>query len=247
MKKFLMLTVLTLATSMIAQQANASTLVRVSQESSIGAGDFDNNILGFIDPFNTTKTAKNYYKYEDASFNGPAPTLVKDQSHLFLVDAADGLSLFVVHNKPHPGFSNEEHGSANMRFDLSGDTADLKLVDDDISDKAERSDGGTTFTSKHNWNRFRTDGLVIGSLDNDWEMLVQFTAASTGLTSWLADSSSGASVPLEIETGRRVRLDFAPSPPISVPEPSSILGLLAFGTFGVSSLLKHKQQQKVLN
>ncbi|MCL1473358.1 DUF3466 family protein [Argonema antarcticum] len=33
----------------------------------------------------------------------------------------------------------------------------------------------------------------------------------------------------------------------SVPEPSSTLGLLAFGTFGVASLLKRKQQEKVLN
>lgn len=36
-------------------------------------------------------------------------------------------------------------------------------------------------------------------------------------------------------------------PAKSVPEPSSTLGLLAFGTFGASSLLKRKQQQKVLN
>ncbi|MFB2838045.1 PEP-CTERM sorting domain-containing protein [Floridanema evergladense] len=37
------------------------------------------------------------------------------------------------------------------------------------------------------------------------------------------------------------------SPSKSVPEPTSALGLLAFGTFGAASLLKHKQQQKVLN
>ncbi|MCL1473359.1 hypothetical protein LAY57_22245 [Argonema antarcticum A004/B2] len=35
--------------------------------------------------------------------------------------------------------------------------------------------------------------------------------------------------------------------PTSVTEPSSMLGLLAFGTFGAASLLKRKQQQKVLN
>ncbi|XWK88099.1 MAG: PKD domain-containing protein [Phormidium sp.] len=33
----------------------------------------------------------------------------------------------------------------------------------------------------------------------------------------------------------------------AVPEPSSVLGFLAFGAFGISSLLKRKQQQKVLN
>lgn len=247
MKKFLILAVLTLATSMIAQQANASVLVRVSQESTIGAGDFDNKILGFIDPFGTTKTAKDFYQYNIPtadSFNGPAPTLVADQSHLFLVDADDGLSLFVVHDKPRQGIRGIG-GSAKMRFDLSGDTANLKLVDD--RGEAESLNGGTTFTSNHAWDRLRTDGLVIGSLDNAWKMLVQFTTAPTGLTSWLAYSSWGSPISLDIETGRRVRLDFAPSPPTSIPEPSSTLGLLAFSTLGVSFLLKRKQQQKVFN
>ncbi|HEY9850785.1 MAG TPA: PEP-CTERM sorting domain-containing protein [Leptolyngbyaceae cyanobacterium] len=36
-------------------------------------------------------------------------------------------------------------------------------------------------------------------------------------------------------------------PKTSVPEPASTLALLALGAFGVGSLLKHKQQQKVLN
>ncbi len=35
--------------------------------------------------------------------------------------------------------------------------------------------------------------------------------------------------------------------PATVPEPSTMLGLLAFGTFGAASQLKRKQQQKVLN
>jgi len=30
----------------------------------------------------------------------------------------------------------------------------------------------------------------------------------------------------------------------SVPEPGSIIGLLAFGAFGANTLLKRKQQQK---
>ncbi|MFB2982773.1 LamG-like jellyroll fold domain-containing protein [Microseira sp. BLCC-F43] len=38
-----------------------------------------------------------------------------------------------------------------------------------------------------------------------------------------------------------------PQEPTRVPEPASVLGLLAFGTFGATSLLKRKQQQKVLN
>ncbi|MGA9382345.1 MAG: PEP-CTERM sorting domain-containing protein, partial [Phormidium sp.] len=38
-----------------------------------------------------------------------------------------------------------------------------------------------------------------------------------------------------------------PTSPTSVPEPISTLGLLAFGIFGATSVLKRKQQQKVLN
>ena len=35
--------------------------------------------------------------------------------------------------------------------------------------------------------------------------------------------------------------------PTSIPEPSSAMGLLAFGAFGAASLLKRKRQQKVLH
>ncbi|HAZ48330.1 MAG TPA: hypothetical protein DDW76_31665 [Cyanobacteria bacterium UBA11369] len=38
-----------------------------------------------------------------------------------------------------------------------------------------------------------------------------------------------------------------PEEPTRVPEPSSTLGLLAFGAFAVGLLLKRKQQQKVLD
>lgn len=218
--------------------------IRVSQESSPGKGDFDANILGIINPFITKKTAVGYYEYntdDEASFNGSAPTLISNQSRFFLVDAKDGMSLFVVHDKPE----DRSGGSAKMRFDLLGDTASLKLVDD--KGEAQALDGGTAFTSNHNWSPCCTDGLVIGSLDNTWEMLLQFTATPTGLNSWLAYSSSGSTIPLQIETSRRVRLDIAPAPVTSVPEPGSMFGLLTFGAFGTGALLKRKQQQKALD
>ncbi len=43
------------------------------------------------------------------------------------------------------------------------------------------------------------------------------------------------------------KADIDPQPPKSVPEPASVFGLLAFGAFGVGSLLKRKQQQKALD
>ncbi|WP_413280380.1 PEP-CTERM sorting domain-containing protein [Floridanema evergladense] len=160
--------------------------------------------------------------------------------------AADGLSLFVVHDKP----KNGNGGSAKMRFDLMGDTASIKVVDDADSDQVQTLSGGTVFTSNHAWSPCCTDGLAIGSLENAWEMLVKFTAAPTGLNSWQAYSSSTLStIPLAMQVGKRVRLDIVPpSPdPTSVPEPSSALSLLTISIFGATSLLKRKQQQKVLN
>jgi Thrombospondin C-terminal region/Alpha/beta hydrolase of unknown function (DUF1400) len=43
------------------------------------------------------------------------------------------------------------------------------------------------------------------------------------------------------------KADIDPQPPKSVPEPASVFSLLAFGAFGVSFLLKRKQQQKALD
>ena len=43
--------------------AQGCDYIRVSQESSPGAGDFDDNILGYIKTFQTTDTAEAYYAY----------------------------------------------------------------------------------------------------------------------------------------------------------------------------------------
>jgi hypothetical protein len=37
--------------------AARADVIRVSQESSPGAGDFDNHVLGFLTPFTTSQTA----------------------------------------------------------------------------------------------------------------------------------------------------------------------------------------------
>ena len=50
--------------------------IRVSQESSPGAGDFDANILGYISPYVTSSTTAGYCQYnipDTAFFNGPVP------------------------------------------------------------------------------------------------------------------------------------------------------------------------------
>ena len=84
--------------------AQAQT-IRVSQESAPGLADFDANVLGTIQPFTTTGTAADFYDYGGVSGNADsygnangASILSVDTSHLFLVSASDGLSLFIVHD-----------------------------------------------------------------------------------------------------------------------------------------------------
>ncbi|MBD2742599.1 hypothetical protein [Coleofasciculus sp. FACHB-1120] len=207
-----------------APQAEAATMLKVAQESKPGLGDFDSNILGFIEAFGTIKTAANYYHYSKgyiASFNNPALSLTVKQSHLFFVDAIDGLSLFIVHSKP----GNLTGGAAKMSFNLLGDTAELKIVDD--LGEATANSTGTVFTSNQGWGSCCTDGLAIGSLDNNWEMSVQFTAPPKELNSWQVYSSSTSSkISLSMQTGRRVKLK---ATPVSTPEPSSMTSLVFAG------------------
>jgi hypothetical protein len=181
--------------------------IRVSQESSPGAGDFDANILGYVSPYVTANTTAGYYQYGTpygASFNGPAPALTSDRSHLFLADTADGVSLFVVHDKPVDG----NGGTAAMNWTLVGDTAGV-LVEDDPTETVIVV-GGTTFTSSHTWSPCCTDGMAFGSLDGGWSMIGAFTnaIASTGMDAWHVYASDNSSIPLALETNRRVQLDY---------------------------------------
>jgi hypothetical protein len=182
--------------------------IRVSQESSAGAGDFDANILGFIDPFIIGLTTATFYQYgvpNGASYNGElngGPNPVSSLSQVFLVDAADGLSLVVVHDNPNDGTG----GSTQTRWNLSGDTA-AQLQADDPGEPLAVSSGGTQFDSTKNWAPCCTDGYAIGSLDGGWAMFGQFLALPAGIDQWAAVSSDGGSIILELEVARRVRLD----------------------------------------
>ncbi|HIE31699.1 MAG TPA: tandem-95 repeat protein [Methanosarcinales archaeon] len=182
--------------------------VRVSQESSPGAGDFDANILGYVSPYATNLSTSGYYQYGTpygASFNGPAPTLTSDRSHLFLADTTDGLSLFVVHDKPVDGSG----GNTTMHWTLAGDTAGV-LALDDPGESVTVSGGGTIFDSRHRWWPCCTDGMAFGSLDGAWTMIGEFTnaIAETGMDEWRMHSSDNSSIALSFETNRRVRLDY---------------------------------------
>lgn len=239
------------AENTVQTSAIAASLVRVSQESAPGMGDFDDNVLGFIEAFSSSETIKDTYNYnrDNSSFQGPL-ALTSNVSHLFLAEATDGLGLFSVHDKPRP---DNQDGQAQMQFNLLGDTASILVKDEpeslDLDDRYTVNDSGTAFTIQQRWGECCTDGFAIGYLDGDWTMFAQFTTAPNGLDSWLAFSAASSESPIElvIDPGRRVRLDFPDEeqPPVSVPEHSSAFSLLAFGLVGAGWRLKRKLQGNV--
>lgn len=238
---------ISIATSLTAVPATAAGLYRISQESAAGRDDFDDNILGFIDPFNTSGTIADFYNYGKSDkpyFRGPV-SLSSDTSHLFLVQASNGLGLFSVHDQQGDGSG----GTADMKFDLIGDTASF-LVKDDPASSADKyiTNDNRTFTTNNLWGKGPTDGVAIGSLDGEWTMFSQFTALGSNaggeLTSWKALSGTGSSLSLALNTGQRVRIDRAPDiadPPVTdVPEPTIVVGLLAVAMGG--SIVKRRDR-----
>ena len=67
----------------------------------------------------------------------------------------------------------------------------------------------TSFTANHQWGPPRTDGSVIGALDGNWTMDVQFiTALPTNINAWTVLGANATTVPNPvIAVGLRVRLD----------------------------------------
>jgi hypothetical protein len=209
MRRFTFYLVVLVAVAALTGLADAAP-VQVSQESSPGAGDFDDNVLGYIDPYVTGLTAAEFYKYNTphaASYNGElngGPDPVSSLTQLFMVESSEGLSLFVVHDKPLDGSG----GITAMQWDLVGDTA-AYLVGDDTGEGL--GGGGTTFTTSHLWYDCCTDGFVIGTLEGGWSMFGAFTTAPTGITEWAAIDNDGtmialSGVPTTPEQGQRVRL-----------------------------------------
>ena len=210
-----LIVVAVVAVALLASAASAVVEIRVSQESSAGAGDFSSHVLGTINAGEySTGTAADYYAYgatTDYSFNGPWPTpLVNDRTHVFFVNASDGLSLFVVHDDT----VGSNGGTAAMKFVLSGDAngAGWKAQDDPPTSESYTINGNT-FTTSHGWGADYTDGFAIGSLDGTgWSMLGEFTAAPTGITSLAAYSDGSSTIGLNMATGRRVKYEIVPEP-----------------------------------
>jgi hypothetical protein len=197
-------------------QVIGTTTYRLAQESEAGAGDFDGNVLGFLEPYETTLSAEGFYRYAlgfDASFNGPTLELTDDRSHLLLANNTDGLSLVVVHDRPQDG----DGGNADTRYEVSGDSDGLviSVMDDptNIGDSYTGNPGDSTFTAVHAWSACCTDGLALTGLSDEWSITMEFTSQVTGLDTWAAYSPGQAPVMMDLVTGRRIRIDLVAQPP----------------------------------
>jgi hypothetical protein len=196
--------------------------VRVSNETSPGAGDFDSNVLGFIEALNTDGSVASFYRYNCGRYGNTAPVLTPNASHLFFVNGSDGVALFVVHHAPNrntPQFSGWG-GSVKNRFELSGGTASILVLDDGgtyycddqppdtRATETFSSEGGTVFATDMYWPNSNTDGTVIGTLPVGFTILGQFTAPPRGLDGgWKIISADGTVYSLKIAPGQRIRLD----------------------------------------
>ncbi len=208
--------------------ANA-LLIRVSQESAAGVGDFDANVLGSIEAYSTPLSIADFYQYNvpnGASYNGElngGPNPISSLAQNFFVMASDGLNLVTVYDNPNDGSG----GSVRMSWNLSGDTAAF-TVGDDPGEGIMVSDGGTRFDTVHNWLACCTDGFSIGSLEGDWTMLGAFDMLPTGITDWAATSYDSSLISLTMAPNQRVRFDVE-----LVSEPA-ILALFGIGLIAIA-------------
>ncbi|MCP4984337.1 MAG: PEP-CTERM sorting domain-containing protein [Gammaproteobacteria bacterium] len=219
--------------------AAQSALIRVSQESTAGAGDFDANVLGLIESFSFPGLSiADFYDYgtpAGASYNGDlngGPTPVSSMTQGFFVEASDGLHYVVVHDNPSDGSG----GSTEMTDLLvggAGGSAGFSVLDDPsetgtVTDLA----GDRKFETSHNWVSCCTDGYAIGDLGPSFLMFAMFDMVPTGINAWQATSSTpGENIALALVSGREVRFDLNPIP---VPAAIWLFGTALVGFVGMS-------------
>lgn len=227
--------IILLSISFVAQSA----IIRVSQEATAGAGDF--NILGSISTFDGAGLSSvEYYQYgtpQGASYNGeehggPAP--VSDTTINFFAITDDGLTFYNVHDEPGDG----DGGSVRMSWSLAGGDTAAYMVGDDGGEGLNPAIGvqDTSFTTFHRWVSCCTDGFGLGTIDGaGWELFGEFDTNDTDnggpILAWTALSADGGIINLDLALDRRVRFDVG-----AVPVPAAIwlFGTALVGFIGFS-------------
>jgi hypothetical protein len=228
-----------------------ATAIRVYQESSPNADDFESNYLGNIRAFETTASVSEFYQYDNplslpfgfnSSYNGiiggEGPETIVDGSQVFFVEASDGLSLVVVHDAPSRSTDQTVGGTAQTWWEVFGDDmVDFQVKDDPDAEETEYWDEPNGADPQRLWADqiwfiCCTDGYAFGTLDGRWSALGQFFSDSThptpytGLTSWQATSAAGNDISLVLEANRRVLFEPVPVPPAVWLFGSGFLGMI---------------------
>lgn len=112
---------------------------------------------------------------------------------------------------------------------------------------AVNTPGGASFSNDPILGLFNTTGTRI-ALDDDggpgWDSLISnFTIGSSGFYTAAVSGYSDFEFDGGGSSDWTYQLEVTGLTPESVPEPASILGLLAFGALGAGSVLKGKQQK----
>ncbi len=223
-----------------------SALIRVSQESDRGVGDFDANILGVIDSFVTTLSIADFYgygvgsapSYQGVSNGGPAAMSSTSQS--FFVEASDGLHYVVVHDARLDGGTT---GRAHMGTTLAGGAGGTVgfSVDDDPALEGDAylttdPGGNRFFETFHFWSPCCTDGFAVGDLGSSFLLYADFLAPPEDITGWQATGNSRPDIDLDIGPRHTVRFDIAS--PVPVPAAIWLFGTGILGLIGFSKRRK---------
>ncbi|MFI4856007.1 MAG: hypothetical protein ACIAQF_13630 [Phycisphaerales bacterium JB065] len=196
----------------------------IAQESAPGAGDFDENIVGYTLPYETNATAAEFYAYdipEGDSWNGPNLVPVADRSHLLLSRGPEGVGVFIVHDRAIP--DDPDGGQAEVVFELVDDPdGAMRAVEDDPESSEQGiayigEPGDSLFMSSHGWSPCCSDGVGYTNIDIGSTGYLSFSDVNTtndtivGLSEWVVYSAGGEEIPLVLEQDRRVRIVFIPT------------------------------------
>jgi hypothetical protein len=178
---------------------------------------------GYVTPYSGISTGEDNYNYiQPNGFPIAGPSSAAFQGQIFFYEGSDGLHFNVLLNTQALG-----RGTVDWLLTVSGSEADPRVqwTDDprppaDLNELSETSNN----VFRGQWDYIgNTDGGVIGPLSGtDWSVVVdQLNYASNnnrGISSLRVFDSSGASIPLNLNTGSAGQLEFRVH---AIPEPTA--------------------------